>query len=113
VVDAFLAASRGGDFAALLALLDPDVVLRADSAAVQAGASGELRGPRAVAEQFSGRAQVAQPVLVDGAVGLVWAPGGQPRVVFDFTITGGKVVAIEMVADSERLGQLDLVVLND
>jgi RNA polymerase sigma factor (sigma-70 family) len=113
VVDAFLAASRGGDFDALLALLDPDVVLRADTAAVQAGASEELRGAPAVAEQFSGRAQVAQPALVDGAVGLVWAPGGQPRVVFDFTIAGGKVVAIEMVADSERLGQLDLVVLDD
>jgi RNA polymerase sigma factor (sigma-70 family) len=113
VVDAFLAASRGGDFDALLALLDPDVVLRADRAAVQAGASEELRGAPAVADQFSGRAQVAQPALVDGAVGLVWAPGGQPRVVFDFTITGGKVVAIEMVADSERLGQLDLVVLDD
>jgi RNA polymerase sigma factor (sigma-70 family) len=113
VVDAFLAASRGGDFDALLALLDPDVVLRADTAAVQAGASEELRGAPAVAGQFSGRAQVAQPALVDGAVGLVWAPGGQPRVVFDFTIAGGKVVAIEMVADSERLGQLDLVVLDD
>ena len=113
VVDAFLAASRGGDFDALLALLDPDVVLRADRAAVQAGASEELRGAPAVAEQFSGRAQVAQPALVDGAVGLVWAPGGQPRVVFDFTIAGGKVVSIEMVADSERLGQLDLVVLDD
>ncbi len=78
VVDAFLAASRDGNFAALLALLDPDVVLRADSAAVLAGAPGEVRGAEAVAETFKGRARVAQPALVNGAVGAVWAPGGRP-----------------------------------
>ena len=87
VVDAFLAASRGGDFDALLAVLDPDVVLRADRAAVQAGASREVRGAAAVAKTFSGRARFAQPALVNGAVGAVWAPGGRPRVVFGFTIT--------------------------
>src|SRR3989441_13163523 len=74
VVDAFLAASRGGDFDALLAVLDPDVVLRADRAAVAAGASGEVRGAPAVARQFSGRARVAQPALVNGAAGAEWAP---------------------------------------
>lgn len=113
VVDAFLAASRGGDFAALLALLDPDVVLRADRAAVQAGAPEEVRGAAAVADTFSGRARVAQPALVNGAVGLVWAPGGRPRVVFGLTITRGKIVAIDLVADPERLRQLDVAILDD
>ena len=113
VVDAFLAASRGGDFDALLAVLDPDVVLRADHAAARAGASREVRGAAAVADTFAGRARAAQPALVDGAAGLVWAPGGRPRVVFNFTITRGKIVAIEMVADPERLRQLDLAVLKE
>src|SRR3989441_9296441 len=113
VVDAFLAASRGGDFDALLEVLDPDVVLRADRAAVQMGASRDIRGAKAVADTFSGRARAAQPALVNGAVGLVWAPGGRPRVVFGFTITRGKIVEIDMVADPERLRQLDLLVLNE
>ena len=113
VVDAFLAASRGGDFDALLAVLDPDVVLRADRAAVQAGAASEVRGAAAVAKTFSGRARAAQPALVNGAAGAVWAPGGRPRVVFGFTIMRGKIVEIDMLADPERLRQLDLAVLND
>src|SRR6266545_4418351 len=113
VVDAFLAASRGGDFDALLAVLDPDVVLRADSAAVAAGASREVRGARAVAETFKGRARAAQPALVNGAAGAVWAPGGQPRVVFGFTITRGKIVAIDLLADPAHLAQIDLVVLDE
>ncbi len=113
VVDAFLAASRGGDFDALLAVLDPDVVLRADRAAVAAGASREIPGAPAVAEQFSGRARAAQPALVNGAAVLVWAPGGRPRVVFGFTITRGKIAEIDLVTDPERLRQLDLVVLDD
>jgi len=111
VVDAFLAASRGGDFDALLALLDPDVVLRADRAAVRTGASREVRGAAAVAGTFSGRARAAQPAIVNGAVGLVWAPNGRPRVAFGFTIVGGKIVEIDLVADPERLGQLDLAIL--
>jgi RNA polymerase sigma factor (sigma-70 family) len=113
VVDAFLAASRGGDFDALLAVLDPDVVLRADRSAVRMGASRKVRGAAAVADTFAGRARAAQPALVDGAVGLVWASGGQPRVVFGFTIARGKIVEIELVADPERLGQLDVAVLDD
>jgi RNA polymerase sigma factor (sigma-70 family) len=113
VVDAFLAASRGGDLEALLALLDPDVVVRADRAAVAAGASREVRGAAAVAGTFSGRARSARPALVDGAVGAVWAPGGQPRVVFAFTVTGGKVLEIDILADPDRLRQLDLAVLDD
>jgi RNA polymerase sigma-70 factor (ECF subfamily) len=111
IVDAFLAASRGGDFDALLTLLDPEVVLHADAAAVDAGAPGEVRGAAAVAETFSGRARAAQPALLGGSVGLVWAPGGQPRVAFAFTISGGKVAEIEMVADAGSLEQLDVAIL--
>ncbi len=94
-------------------MLDPNVVLRADRAAVYAGASREVRGAAAVADTFSGRARFAQPALVNGAVGAVWAPGGRPRVVFGFTIARGKIVGIGLVADPERLRQLDLAVLND
>ena len=112
IVDAFLAASRGGDFAALLAVLDPDVVLRADGVAVAMGALKLVRGAEAVAGTFSGRARVAKPALINGAVGAVWAQDGRPRVVFGITITGGKIVEIEMIADPERLGELDLVFLN-
>ena len=112
VVGAFLAASRGGDFAALVAVLDPEVVLRADAAAVRTGASEEVHGAAGVAGTFSGRARAAQPALVNGAAGAVWAPGGRPRVVFGFTISGGKIVAIDLLADPERIRQLDLVVLD-
>ena len=113
VVDAFLAASRGGDFDALLALLDPDVVLRADGTAVRAGAPGEARGAVAVAGTFSGRARVAQPALVDGMAGAVWAPGGRPRVAFGFTIAEGKITAIDLIADPGHLARLDLTILGD
>jgi len=113
VVTAFLAASRGGDFDALLALLDPDVVLRADDEAVRVGASREVRGATAVARTFAGRARVAQPALVNGAAGAVWVHGGRPRVVFGFTITGGRIVGIELIADPERLRQLELAILDD
>jgi ketosteroid isomerase-like protein len=111
VVEAFLAAARGGDFEALLAVLDPEVVLRADHAAVAAGAAREVRGAPAVAGTFSGRARFATAALVDGAAGAVWAPGGRPRVVFGFTITDGRIVEIELLADPERLAGLDLVPL--
>lgn len=108
IVAAFLAAARAGDFNALLALLDPGVVFRADRAAVVSGASSEVRGAAAVAQQFAGRARVARPALVDGAVGAVWVSRGQPRVVFSFTMTGDKIVAINLIADPARLGQLDI-----
>jgi RNA polymerase sigma factor (sigma-70 family) len=113
VVEAFLAASRGGDFQALVGLLDPDVVLRADAGAVAMGAAGEVRGAAAVADTFAGRARFAQPALVDGAAGAVWAPGGQPRVVFAFKIRDGRIVAIDLLADPERLRRLDLAALED
>jgi RNA polymerase sigma factor (sigma-70 family) len=103
IVDAFLAASRGGDFAGLLALLDPDVVLRSDTEAVAMGAVAEVRGASGVAETFSGRARAARPALVDGSPGLVWAQAGRPRMAFAFTIRDGRIVAIEMLADADHL----------
>ncbi len=84
-----------------------------EQAAVSAGASRELHGAAAVAQQFSGRARAAQLALVNGIVGAVWAQGGQPRVVFGFTIAHGKIVEIDLLADPEGLRQLDLVVLKD
>jgi RNA polymerase sigma factor (sigma-70 family) len=113
VVDAFLAASREGDFDALLTVLDPDVVLRADRAAMRVGATGEVRGARAVADTFSGRARAARPALIDGSAGAVWAPGGRPRVVFDFKVAGGKIVEIDVLADPARLHRLDVTLLDD
>ncbi|HKN37861.1 MAG TPA: sigma-70 family RNA polymerase sigma factor [Acidimicrobiia bacterium] len=114
VVDAFLAASRSGDFDALLALLDPDVVLRADEAAVRTGGlAAEVRGAAAVAETFAGRARAAQPALIDGVVGLTWAPGGQPKAVFDLTIADGRIVAIDLILDPDHVGDLDVVLLGD
>lgn len=113
VVEAFLAASRGGDFNALLALLDPDVVVRADDFAVRFGATREVRGAAAVAGTFAGRARAARPALINGAPGLVWAPGGRPKVVFAFTIVDGKVAAIDSFADPERIGELELTMLSD
>jgi RNA polymerase sigma factor (sigma-70 family) len=114
VVDAFLAASRGGDFDALLALLDPNVVMRADSTVVKrprANMQPEVRGPAAVARSFAGRAAGAQTAIIDGFVGAVWAQGGRPLAVFEFRVAHGKIVAIDIVADPKRLGQLDLELL--
>ena len=115
VVDAFLAASRGGDFGALLAVLDPEVVLRADYGA--AGASRLVRGASAVAGQaltYSRLAPFSRPALVNGAPGAVTAPGGVPRAVMGFTVAGGRIVEIDILADPERLRRLDLsAVLGD
>jgi RNA polymerase sigma-70 factor (ECF subfamily) len=112
VVNAFLAAARDGNFEALLAVLDPDVVLRADRGAVPPGASRELRGAKSVAEQaltFARLVDSAQPVLVNGAAGIIsWLPGRRPFSVLGFTVRGGKIVEIDILADPDRLGQLDL-----
>jgi RNA polymerase sigma factor (sigma-70 family) len=113
VVDAFLAAARGADLEALLAVLDPDVVVRADAEAVRVGAAREVRGAAAVAATFAGRARAARPALVNGAAGLVWAERGRPRVAFTFTVTGGTIVEIDLIADPERLRLLDLAILVD
>jgi RNA polymerase sigma-70 factor (ECF subfamily) len=113
VVQAFLAASRNGDFDALLALLDPDVVFRADRTARQAGAPADLDGAAAVAGKFCGRARGARLALINGAAGAVWAPGGKPAGAFRFTLASGRIVAIELIADPERLAQLHLTILAD
>jgi RNA polymerase sigma-70 factor (ECF subfamily) len=123
VVDAFLAASRDGDFDALLAVLDPDVVLRADRLAVEVAAAREskgapklapeIRGAPAVIGAFAGRARAAQSALIDGAAGAVWAPGGRPRAAFAFTIARGKIVTIDILFDPARLSRLDLILLDD
>ncbi len=113
IVDAFLAASRNGDFEGLLAVLDPDVVVRADDAAVRLGAARETRGAPAVAKTYMGRAQSARSVLLDGVVGAVVAPRGRLLLVLDFTIAEGKIVGIDAVADPERLRAIDLSVLDE
>jgi len=116
VVAAFLAASRNGDLAALLAILDPDVVLRADATAVQAsiaraGQDGpvlapEIRGQSAVANIFRGRAKAAQLALVDGDTCLVFAPGGRPRVLIDFVLQNDRIGEISFIADADRVADL-------
>jgi RNA polymerase sigma-70 factor, ECF subfamily len=113
IVETFLAASRGGDLGALVALLDPDVVLSADDEAVRMGAEADVRGADAVAGTFVGRARVAQAALVDGVPGAVWLTGGRPRVVFRFTIDRDRIATIDLVADPERIQGLDLLVLDD
>jgi RNA polymerase sigma factor (sigma-70 family) len=107
IVDAFLAASREGDFGALLAVLDPDVVLRADAAAVAAGAVAEVRGASAVAETFRGRARFAAAATLDGVPGAVWAPGGQVRAAFVFRFDGERVAGIEIVMDPETIASME------
>jgi len=111
VVQAFLAASRDGDFDALINLLHPDVELRSDGAAVQAGAVAHLTGAARVAEQFCGRAHGARMALVGGSVGAVWAPRGKPRYAFIFTFADRKIVAIDLIGDRARLDQLDPTIL--
>jgi RNA polymerase sigma factor (sigma-70 family) len=116
VVDAFLAAAREGDFDALLELLDPDVILRADAGVLPSGASREMRGAQAVAQgarTFARLARLARPALVNGAAGFVVAQQGRPVSVAGFTVSRGKIVEIDILADPERLRQMDLPVLND
>lgn len=104
----------------LLALLDPDVLLRADSVAVQASLSGQASGApqllpethrtAAVLDIFAGRAKAALPALVNGIADATWAPGGQPKVAFAFAITDGRIVGIDIFADPERLNELEVQV---
>lgn len=108
VVDAFLTASRDGDFEGLLSLLDPEVVVRADATAIGLGNSSELRGAPAVAQFFKGKATLARSALVDGVAGIVVAPGGRLLLVLVPTIVDGHIVAIDVVADPDRLRALDL-----
>jgi RNA polymerase sigma factor (sigma-70 family) len=116
VVDAFLAAVREGDFEGLIEVLDPDVVLRADSGRVPAPASQEVHGARAVAElavAFSHVARFSRPALVNGTAGLVTAPRPDLVSVMGFTITDGRIVEIDILADPARLARLDLVVADE
>lgn len=111
VVDAFLAAARAGSFDALLAVLDEDVVIRADDEAVRLGASGGLRGARPVAEALKRRSGGARRAMVDGVVGAAWAPDGRPRAVFLFTVVGERIAEIQLVADPARLAGMEVVLL--
>ena len=112
VVDAFLAAARGGAFETLVALLAPGVDLDADAIAVSMGSPAALRGSEQVAGMFSGRALGAEVAVLDGAVGLLWQVGGQPKVAWEFTVRDGVVTHIDMVADPATLNSLDPVSLN-
>lgn len=108
IVDAFLAAAREGNFAGLLAVLDPEIEFRSDPEAVRLGGLPVVRGAKDFAEHFSGTASAARPVLVDGMVGAVWAPGGRPKVVLDIVIRDGRIVAIDAIAVPKHLDALDL-----
>ncbi|MBC8101188.1 MAG: sigma-70 family RNA polymerase sigma factor [Cytophagales bacterium] len=113
VVNAFLAAARGGDFAALVSALDPEVVFQADHAAVQAGGPKEARGAQEVARIFSGRAQAAKSALVNGAVGIVVSPQDRLLLVMNLTFVDDRIVHIDVVADPVRLRSVRLTVLSD
>ena len=108
VVDAFLGASRSGDFQTLLSLLSPDVELVADAAAVAIGAPERKDGPFDVATRFSGGARGARTAFLDGLAGLVWAQGGKPKVAFDFTVIEGKVMRIDMIGDEAVLSEMNI-----
>jgi RNA polymerase sigma-70 factor (ECF subfamily) len=115
LVDAFLAAARDGNFDALLAVLDPDVVLRVDRGVLQPAASRVLRGAPAVAEQaltFARLARLARPALVNGTPGFVVMAPGRPFAVAGFTIGRDRIVEIDILADRARLRELDLTVLD-
>ena len=117
IVSAFLAASQNGDFSALLSILDPDVVLRADASVVAASLAGlgdappllpEIRGQEEVAKIFNGRARAARQVLVDGQAGLAIVLGGHPRMIFDFVIEHARIIEISLIADPRKISGLDL-----
>jgi RNA polymerase sigma-70 factor, ECF subfamily len=113
VVEAFMAAAREGDFDALVAVLDPDVVLRADAGALPAG--GEVRGAEAVAHgvlAYSRLDLYVQPALINGAVGVVSTRNGKPFAVVGFTVRGRKITEVDILADPERLRELDLSILD-
>jgi RNA polymerase sigma factor (sigma-70 family) len=112
VVTAFLAAAHGGDFAALVALLDPGVILRTDPDGVRLGAPAEISGAHDVAAAFAEYRGGAQPALVGGLAGAVWAPGGRIRVAYVFTVTDGTITAIDRIANPERVRELEPVILD-
>jgi RNA polymerase sigma-70 factor, ECF subfamily len=113
VATAFLAASRDGNFAGLLAVLDPEVLFRADRTATQMGGTAEISGAAAVAQTFKGRARAARLALVDGAVGLAVVLQGRLRILLGLTIADGRIAAIDAIADPEHVAQLDVQILTD
>ena len=117
VVNAFLAAARRGDFEALVALLDPDVVLRVDGGRARPGLTRVVHGAEAVvagATGFSRLAATARVALVNGAVGgVAYAPNGKPFAVMGCTVRDGKIVAMDAVADPDRLREIDFSALGD
>ena len=113
LVEAFLAAARGGDFNGLLAVLDPDVALRPDQAALRMGSLRETRGAAAVASALAGGAQTARLALVDGLPALVWAPGGTIRGVIEFRVADGRIVGLDVTGDAARIDELEIVVLDE
>jgi len=116
VVDAFFAAARGGDFDALVAVLDPDVVLRSDGGVRRPAASVMVHGAATVAGQaltFAQPSRLTRPALVNGAPGVVVVQHGRPFAIMGFTVMRGKIVEIDVLTDPERLRQLDLTVLDD
>lgn len=113
VVDAFLAASRAGDFGALLAMLDPDVVMRVDSTAMKTAEPMEIRNASTVARMFMRRAIAARTALVDGTLGVVVAPLGRLLLVVKVKVAHGKIVEIEGIADPEHLSKVHLAAFKD
>lgn len=111
IVDAFIAASRGGDFSALLSLLAPDVVFTPDETATRLGQQGEARGATTVAALFNGRAQAARPAFIDGVVDVAVIPGERLLLVLRLSIVDGQIAGIDAVADADRLAELDLEIL--
>jgi RNA polymerase sigma-70 factor (ECF subfamily) len=114
-VDAFLAALRSGDFEGLVAVLDPNVVVRIDEAAARPGAPREIHGAANWAKgalAFSQAVQFTRPVLINGALGLAWAPNGRLFRVLILKIQGGRIVEVDIIADAKRLNELELAVLD-
>jgi RNA polymerase sigma-70 factor (ECF subfamily) len=111
-VDAFLTAAREGSLERLLALLDPDVVFRADQVAARMGGVAELRGADAVAASFKGRAQAAKPALIDGKVGVAVILQGKMKIVLTLAFADGRIAGVEAIADPERIAGFEVTILN-
>jgi RNA polymerase sigma factor (sigma-70 family) len=122
VAEAFMAASRDGNLEAVLAVLDPEVILRVDSAAVKAAAANaakgaprlvpEVRGAADVARVFLGSARVARPALVDGTPGAAWAPDGRPRAVWAFHVEQGRIVEVQFIVDPKTIARLEVLLVD-
>jgi RNA polymerase sigma-70 factor (ECF subfamily) len=109
VVEEFLRAAQGGKLDTLMRLLDPDVVLRPDTAAVGLGTLREAHGASAIIQMVGGGARFAKLAVVEGVTGLVWAPGGRTRGFAEFTVRDGRIVAIDVTGDPGRLAQVEIV----